>query len=205
MVPMTSPNDPVFWLHHCFIDKLWADWQAKWQEEPPYAPSQGPAPGHKSGDLMPGLGPIPRTIVKCEDVICHRPFNQYVPGLGYRYDTENKLFHDEELYPFQWISSPNGEYALTYHEAAGRLLLTQSPSQRVIWHSGAKVQSAKCIMESLGNLVIYDKAGGKMWESGTHGNPGGVLEVLDDGHVRIYNQHIPEQGALWQRPPPLVG
>jgi tyrosinase len=22
-----SPNDPVFWLHHCFIDKMWADWQ----------------------------------------------------------------------------------------------------------------------------------------------------------------------------------
>ncbi|GAA4890632.1 tyrosinase family protein [Streptomyces coeruleoprunus] len=24
-----SPNDPVFWLHHAFIDKLWADWQAR--------------------------------------------------------------------------------------------------------------------------------------------------------------------------------
>ncbi|MEV6601556.1 tyrosinase family protein [Actinoplanes sp. NPDC051346] len=23
----TSPNDPVFWLHHCHIDKLWSDWQ----------------------------------------------------------------------------------------------------------------------------------------------------------------------------------
>jgi tyrosinase len=22
-----APNDPVFWLHHCFIDKLWWDWQ----------------------------------------------------------------------------------------------------------------------------------------------------------------------------------
>ena len=22
-----SPNDPVFWLHHAYIDKLWADWQ----------------------------------------------------------------------------------------------------------------------------------------------------------------------------------
>lgn len=24
-----SPNDPVFWLHHAFVDKLWADWQAR--------------------------------------------------------------------------------------------------------------------------------------------------------------------------------
>jgi tyrosinase len=27
MGAVTSPNDPVFFLHHCFIDKLWADWQ----------------------------------------------------------------------------------------------------------------------------------------------------------------------------------
>ena len=25
---MSSPNDPLFWLHHAFIDKLWADHQA---------------------------------------------------------------------------------------------------------------------------------------------------------------------------------
>jgi tyrosinase len=23
-----SPADPIFWLHHAFIDKLWSDWQA---------------------------------------------------------------------------------------------------------------------------------------------------------------------------------
>ena len=23
----TSPQDPLFWLHHAFIDKLWADWE----------------------------------------------------------------------------------------------------------------------------------------------------------------------------------
>ncbi|ORX89317.1 Di-copper centre-containing protein [Basidiobolus meristosporus CBS 931.73] len=24
---MSSPNDPLFWMHHAFIDKIWADWQ----------------------------------------------------------------------------------------------------------------------------------------------------------------------------------
>ncbi len=24
-----SPNDPVFWLHHCFVDKLWSEWQKR--------------------------------------------------------------------------------------------------------------------------------------------------------------------------------
>ena len=29
MVTQASPNDPVFFLHHCNIDRLWALWQAK--------------------------------------------------------------------------------------------------------------------------------------------------------------------------------
>ena len=28
METKSSPDDPLFWLHNCFIDKLWADWQA---------------------------------------------------------------------------------------------------------------------------------------------------------------------------------
>ena len=27
MATSASPSDPVFWLHHAFIDKTWADWQ----------------------------------------------------------------------------------------------------------------------------------------------------------------------------------
>ncbi|WP_149179681.1 tyrosinase MelC2 [Streptomyces sp. TRM49041] len=29
MATGVSPNDPVFWLHHAFVDKLWAEWQAR--------------------------------------------------------------------------------------------------------------------------------------------------------------------------------
>ena len=29
MCTVDSANDPIFFLHHCFIDKLWADWQSK--------------------------------------------------------------------------------------------------------------------------------------------------------------------------------
>jgi tyrosinase len=28
MGPPTSPNDPVFWFHHCNVDRAWARWQA---------------------------------------------------------------------------------------------------------------------------------------------------------------------------------
>ncbi|CAM5392307.1 tyrosinase [Streptomyces purpurascens] len=29
MATGASPNDPVFWLHHAYIDKLWAEWQRR--------------------------------------------------------------------------------------------------------------------------------------------------------------------------------
>ncbi|GAA3004698.1 hypothetical protein GCM10020229_15770 [Kitasatospora albolonga] len=35
-----SPNDPVFWLHHCFIDKLWSEWQKR-HPSSPYLPAAG--------------------------------------------------------------------------------------------------------------------------------------------------------------------
>jgi tyrosinase len=25
---LTAPADPVFWMHHCEIDRIWADWQS---------------------------------------------------------------------------------------------------------------------------------------------------------------------------------
>jgi tyrosinase len=28
MAPATSPNDPVFYLNHCNVDRIWAAWQA---------------------------------------------------------------------------------------------------------------------------------------------------------------------------------
>ncbi|MGW2552883.1 tyrosinase MelC2 [Streptomyces sp. NPDC001635] len=29
MATGVSPNDPVFWLHHAYVDRLWADWQRR--------------------------------------------------------------------------------------------------------------------------------------------------------------------------------
>ena len=38
MVDMTSPNDPVFWLHHCNIDRLWAEWRVQHPTRDAYLP-----------------------------------------------------------------------------------------------------------------------------------------------------------------------
>lgn len=83
MMPMTSPNDPVFFLHHCFIDKLWADWQLQqdtnWQESgypgsaPRYNPISGGPQGHNVSDV---LKPWTRTIKDVLDI----------STLGYSYE-----------------------------------------------------------------------------------------------------------------------
>lgn len=57
MTPMTSPDDPVFFLHHCFVDKVWADWQELQAARNPaasphYAPIKDGPPGHNIDDVL---------------------------------------------------------------------------------------------------------------------------------------------------------
>lgn len=61
-----SPNDPVFWMHHANVDRIWANWQRRfldaeavghpgdWPAHTETSPLDGrPAPyGHRIGDLM---------------------------------------------------------------------------------------------------------------------------------------------------------
>lgn len=49
-----SPNDPVFFLHHCNIDRIWAAWQAQYPNAP-YVPSDSASNDlfmHRIGDPM---------------------------------------------------------------------------------------------------------------------------------------------------------
>jgi tyrosinase len=70
MVHMTSPNDPVFFLHHCFVDKVWADWQERQRlinpaAAPHYAPGAEGPPGHNLTDT---LRPWTRTVQDVLDI-----------------------------------------------------------------------------------------------------------------------------------------
>ena len=54
MGPMTSPIDPVFWLHHAFVDNIWFEWQSE-NGYDTYLPLGDGPDGHNLNDLMPGL------------------------------------------------------------------------------------------------------------------------------------------------------
>ncbi|MFF7485674.1 tyrosinase family protein [Streptomyces luteogriseus] len=44
MVGGASVNDPVFWLHHAFVDLVWSRWQRRHREHR-YLPAKPPGPG----------------------------------------------------------------------------------------------------------------------------------------------------------------
>ena len=88
MVEMSSPNDPVFWLHHCNIDRLWAEWQRRHPEQAPYLPSTGAPTGQNLNEPMifhaPGEPAPWREIFTPADVLDNR-------ALGVSYDTDPAL------------------------------------------------------------------------------------------------------------------
>lgn len=51
MLPMTSPNDPVFFMNHCMVDKVWHDWQVAFPNQG-YLPDTGGPFGQNLNDPM---------------------------------------------------------------------------------------------------------------------------------------------------------
>jgi hypothetical protein len=89
MILRSSPNDPIFWLHHCNIDRLWAVWQRQHPTLDPYLPASGAPTGHNAGDALifhdatfPGV-PWPGTVTSAS-VVNHHAIS---PG-AYWYDDD---------------------------------------------------------------------------------------------------------------------
>jgi len=56
MLPSSSPNDPVFYMNHCNVDRIWESWMA--QHGRSYLPLQSAPPllkGHRINDQMSSL------------------------------------------------------------------------------------------------------------------------------------------------------
>jgi tyrosinase len=82
MGQMTSPNDPVFWLHHCNIDRLWMLWQHQHSSSALYLPVSGAPQGQNLFDdmifSMGGPAPFPGVATPASVL-------DTIP-LGYTYD-----------------------------------------------------------------------------------------------------------------------
>jgi tyrosinase len=197
MMDMSSPNDPVFWLHHCNIDRLWADWQCKHPTES-YLPPTGTAgvvAGHALDDPMPPWqGELPPPTPR--SVLVHS-------ALGYTYDTDtppptgptaqgDDMQPGQVLNPGDQIRSSSGRYSFVY-QGDGNLVLYDGGTP--LWASATDGQPVGvCIMQGDGNLVIYARGGLALWASNTWQHPGSRLVVQDDGNVVIYR---PDSTPVW--------
>jgi Mg-chelatase subunit ChlD len=81
MGPGTSPNDPVFFLHHCNVDRLWALWQYA-HPASAYLPASGGPTGHNLNDVMQHLTTAGATPAASLD---------YRRTMGFIYDTDPPL------------------------------------------------------------------------------------------------------------------
>ncbi|GAB3672541.1 tyrosinase MelC2 [Streptomyces sparsus] len=71
MATGVSPNDPVFWLHHAFIDRVWAQWQRR-HPASPYLPAGGTRDVVDLDDVM-----RPWNDVTPADMLDHTPYYSY--------------------------------------------------------------------------------------------------------------------------------
>lgn len=92
-----SPQDPIFWLFHCNVDRIWSRWQWFYDKALPY-PKFGMLPGRRRHDAMQPwavVGPAdPPYIfnVQVDDVLNAANFSSAVNstnllGKGYQYDS----------------------------------------------------------------------------------------------------------------------
>lgn len=70
MLGAGSVNDPVFWLHHAFVDLCWSRWRSRHPRAEPYLPLEQPRPwdaqhGHviAAGETMPPWGTSVRSML----------------------------------------------------------------------------------------------------------------------------------------------
>jgi len=91
MLPSTSPNDPIFFLHHCNVDRLLSQWQRQHPIETYHPTGSGGevgAPGHNLNDalLFNDMGqPSPWTPVSTTPA---QLWHHHLPPSTYWYDTD---------------------------------------------------------------------------------------------------------------------
>ncbi|MGW1974903.1 tyrosinase family protein [Streptomyces sp. NPDC001889] len=78
MLGATSPNDPVFWLHHAFIDLLWDRWQRA-HPRSGYLPRTPPAGSDpQAGRVFALHDPLPPWEVRPAELLDHSRVYRYV-------------------------------------------------------------------------------------------------------------------------------
>ncbi|MEV5611036.1 tyrosinase family protein [Streptomyces sp. NPDC052225] len=78
MLGAGSVNDPVFWLHHAFVDLCWSRWRKLHPESDPYLPVQPPPLGNaQHGRVLTVEDRMPPWDTPVRDMLEHRSLYRY--------------------------------------------------------------------------------------------------------------------------------
>jgi hypothetical protein len=196
MASVLSPRDPAFYLHHCWIDMLWASWQQS---------HGGPAGFVASPPTWRNWG-LYDPLLEWSDRTPANVIN-YHNDLGYRYDiVDHDMWVGDVLYPSDYQFSYLGGYMLMFRN--GILGFETSDQKSLLWQSTQTTTTGnRCIFEYDGNLAIYDDTNNrKVWDSNTHNAPPrSWLRLIPEGKVGIYGPSGLPLNPPWSRPPPPAG
>jgi hypothetical protein len=104
------------------------------------------------------------------------------------------LFHAIEFdRDSEWTVGERHRFAFT---ARGNLELWQNPDLKLLWESGTTGRGEKFVMQSDGNMVIYDATRQSVWASDTFDNREAVLAVEEEGRLVIYAADLTT--TLWR-------
>lgn len=162
-----SPLDPVFYLHHAMVDKIWADWAD--QPSPPTFAASFPA--------LPGVNPIPG----------------YRTADGWIDDLDPNDCIDHRMIPFRFTTAVSASNYDVWYAETGRVILDGTGGTDFQVNGNGKIYryTAKAPvglrgdiligdLYRIGNTIYQDNKGGFSVPAGTsaHFRAGGSIEML---------------------------
>lgn len=192
MLPSTSPNDPVFFLHHCNIDRLLTLWQRQ-------HPLEGYHPTGMGGESGP-LGHNLNDTLLFNDQNAPPPFTTAFPvagtwshhGVGYSYDTDPPEVN--LLTPslsFTDIPEGIGASGVTTYRAVVFEILSCAPVTLQITAGPTAPFSAPLGLSALVTPSTFDApTHGRLWIAYTSTTAGASVA----GSVTV---HVVETGQSW--------
>ncbi|GAA2511301.1 hypothetical protein [Winogradskya humida] len=119
---------------------------------------------------------------------------QQVPPTGADASGHSVMESGEQLAGNGTLYSADGRFRFVYQDDTNLVLYRRS-DDLALWDTRPKPGGVGvCVMQTDGNLVVYNAAGQAVWASDTDGEAGARLVMQDDGNAVIYR---PDGVAVW--------
>ena len=145
-----------------------------------------------------GIIDVPSFLAITNEAWLRTPTTEVVPS---KTRVNGTLAPGQALNPGQSMQSDNKLHTLSML-SDGHVVLYNQQSRGIWWAPNTResIPPGRFIMQTDGNLVLYDSGGNPRWASNTCNNPGAFLRVQNDGNLVVYrvgSQTETADNALW--------